>query len=78
MGIMPNRDKNLYKNKVDIDITAYFKTRCQDSDNIPAKVIVDSLKGYLLIDDNNKYVGRVSTEAIIDDYERVEIVITER
>lgn len=72
--------KGMFKNKVDIQLKAYFKSRPIDSDNIPAKLYIDGLKTYLLAEDNPRWVGRVETESVLDRLtdERVEIEIIER
>lgn len=62
--------------KVDIEVTAYFKNTIYDSDNIPAKLINDALKGYLFKDDTTEYIGKVSVEAKKGerDYFEIEII----
>lgn len=71
--------KKLFTGKVDISVTAYFNKRPIDSDNVPAKLYIDPLKGWLLREDNHHCVGRVTTEAILapEESERVEILILE-
>ena len=62
---------------VAISITAYFKGRQLDADNICAKLYVDGLKGWLLQDDSPEYVKSVTTCSMKDkDNPRVEIEIT--
>lgn len=80
MGLRAQKKEQFYKEKVDIDIKAYFRSRVFDSDNIPAKLYIDGLKMYLIPDDTNKYVGSVKTESFYDKTgtERVEITIIPR
>jgi len=55
-----------HKLPVDIKITQYKKSkRLADSDNIEDKLIIDSLKGKVLEDDDVRFVRRVTTEMII-------------
>lgn len=78
-GYGVQKTKNYFKNKVDIDIVAYFTNRPLDSDNIPAKLYIDGLKDYLIANDGYKYVGKVSTESVLTEgKDRIEITITER
>jgi len=60
-----------YKKKVDISITAYYKDkRRHDSDNICAKLYIDGLKeAGILLDDDTRYVGKVTVEAKIGQKE---------
>ena len=46
---------------VDVTITVYFASRPQDADNIPAKLYIDALKGWLLVDDDRHHVRSVRT-----------------
>lgn len=65
--------------KVSITIVAYYKKTHIDSDNIPAKLYIDGLKGIVISDDSPYYVGSVTTESIKieeGEKERVEIEIT--
>mgnify|MGYP001577334176 CR=1 FL=1 len=65
--------------KVKIKITAFYKKTHIDSDNIPAKIYIDGLKGSLIPDDDPRYVGPVTTlscKAEEGEKERVEIDIT--
>lgn len=77
MGFRIQQKKNYFKNKVNIDLIAYFKNRPLDSDNIPAKLYIDGLKDYLLSNDAFAQVGKVSVESKIGAKERVEITINE-
>ena len=75
MGIQPGTTCN---KKVTIDVVGYFDSRPLDSDNVAVKPFIDGLKGWLLVDDSPKYVGRVSTDSRIDKANpRVEITLTE-
>lgn len=50
---------------VDISITAYFKdSRLRDSDNVASKLYIDGLKGRLILDDDTRFVRRVTTEIV--------------
>lgn len=65
-----------FSEKVNIYITAYFKNRPLDSDNIAAKLYVDGLKGYIIHDDTPAYVGFVATKSEVDkENPRVEVKI---
>lgn len=67
---------HMFKQKVDIDLVAYFKNRPLDSDNIPVKFYIDGLKGILIEEDSPKFVGRASSTSLIDSTNpRVEIDI---
>lgn len=66
----------IFKKRVDIFITVYFKNRPFDSDNICSKFYVDGLKGRLIEDDSPKQVGFVAVRSEVDAEEpRVEILI---
>ena len=68
----------LFKKKVDISITTYFKKRPLDSDNTSAKLYVDGLKGRVIENDSPKYVGFVSTKSMVDKSDpRMKIQIIE-
>lgn len=61
---------------VDVTVTAFFASRPQDADNIPAKLYVDALKGWLLTDDDRRFVRSVRTVTGWDpDYPRVVIEV---
>jgi len=61
---------------VDIHITAYFKNRPLDSDNICSKLYIDGLIGNVIEDDTREFVRRVSTQSEVDkENPRVEIEI---
>lgn len=63
---------------VDITITAFFKGRQLDADNIASKFYIDGLKGWLIKDDSPEYVRSVTTRSMVDkDNPRVEIEIRE-
>ena len=69
-------DTSPYNVPVDIEVTAFFKNRPLDSDNICAKLYIDALKGFLLAEDDRRYVRRVTTLAAVDkDNPRVVIHI---
>ncbi len=53
---------------VDVEVAVYFASRPQDADNIPAKLYIDGLKGWLLVDDDRRYVRSVRTVAALDKH----------
>ena len=58
-----------------ITVTAYFKNRPLDPDNICAKLYVDGLTRWLIVDDSPQYVASVTTISRVDKARpRVEIV----
>lgn len=64
--------------KVKIKVTAFYKKTHIDSDNIPAKIYIDGLKGFLIPDDDPRFVGSVTTlskKVETGEKERVEIEI---
>ena len=66
------------EDRVDIHITAYFKCRPQDPDNICSKMYIDGLIGNAIVDDTREFVRKVTVQSEIDkDNPRVEIEITE-
>jgi len=72
------RDNPTFPSSVDITITAYFKNRPLDADNIASKFYIDGLKGWLIKDDSPEYVRSVTTVSKIDNENpRVEIEIEE-
>lgn len=66
MGIHPLSGKNLFRQRVDINLVAYYDKRIVDADNCCAKIFIDGLKGIIILDDSPKYVRRVSTQCEID------------
>lgn len=52
--------------RVDIITTVYFKSQPQDSDNICDKLWIDGLRGWVIKDDDRRYVRRTTTQAEID------------
>lgn len=71
-------EEELYQVPVDILVTGYFSEKPQDSDNICDKLYIDALKGWLLKDDDRKWVRIASTLSEVDKQNpRVEIQITE-
>ena len=64
--------------RVDIHITAYFKNKPQDPDNICSKMYIDGLIGTLIADDTREYVRKVTVQSEVDkENPRVEIEVTE-
>jgi len=67
-----------FKRRVDITVRAYFRSKALDSDNIPAKLYIDGLRGRVIVDDDRRYVRAVTTQSMRDKQRpRVEIEITE-
>lgn len=64
---------------VEVEVTAYFKGRMMDPDNLPAKLYIDGLKlAGLLTDDTPRYIAAVTTRSRQDGrYPRVELTIRE-
>lgn len=62
--------------KVDIVIVAYLRRQI-DSDNICAKILIDGLKKYVLVDDSNHYVCDVTTRCKKSKTNYTEIYIHE-
>lgn len=68
----------LFSKRVDIHITAYFKNRPQDPDNICSKLYIDGLIGNVIENDTRQFVRKVTVQSEIDrENPRVEIEITE-
>ena len=67
----------LFSRPVDITITAVQKGRIIDSDNICAKILIDALKGKIIVDDTPTYVRRVTTESKKGKEDMVIMEITE-
>lgn len=64
--------------RVDITITVYFRHHPQDPDNICSKLMIDSIKGYLIEDDTREHIRTVATRSEIDkNNPRVEILVEE-
>jgi len=64
--------------RVDIHITAYFKNRPQDPDNIASKLYIDGLVGHVIEDDTREFVRKVTVQSEIDkENPRVEIEVVE-
>lgn len=51
---------------VEIAVTVYFASKPQDADNIPAKLYIDALKGWIIADDDGRYVRSVTTVTELD------------
>jgi Holliday junction resolvase RusA-like endonuclease len=49
--------------RVDIHITAFMRPPLVDSDNIVDKPIIDGLKGWVIRDDDKRFVGKATTTA---------------
>jgi Holliday junction resolvase RusA-like endonuclease len=62
--------------QVDIYTTVYFASKPQDSDNICDKLFNDALKGWVIREDDKRYVRWAATRAEVDkDNPRVEIEV---
>lgn len=48
---------------VNIKVTLFYTKTHIDSDNIPAKIYIDGLKGMIISNDDPRYVGTVSTRS---------------
>ncbi len=78
MGYRPLDKTKMFTKPVEIDVTAYFKNRPLDADNIGAKLYIDALKFICIMDDGPKYVRAVTTRSRVDSLNpRVEIEIKE-
>lgn len=51
---------------VDVTVTVYFDRQPLDADNIPAKLYIDALKGWIIADDDGRYVRSVRTVTEVD------------
>lgn len=51
---------------VNVTVTVFFASKCQDADNIPAKLYIDALKGWVIVDDDRRYVRSVTTVTEFD------------
>jgi len=49
-----------------ITVTVFFASKPQDADNIPAKLYIDALKGWVIADDDGRYVRSVTTVTEFD------------
>lgn len=62
---------------VDIRIHAHYKDkRRRDSDNIEAKLCIDSLKGKVIQDDDYRFVRDVITRVVPGTEDKVEIYVS--
>ncbi len=78
MGYQPLDKTKMFDQPVAIMVTAYFKDRPLDADNIGAKLYIDALKFICILDDGPKYVTAVTTKSRVDRLNpRVEIDIKE-
>lgn len=59
-------DSEPFNCPVDITITAYFKGRVLDPDNICSKLYIDGLKGWIIADDNRRHVRGVRSVSEVD------------
>lgn len=70
-------DVQMYEQPVAITVTAFSRGVPIDADNVAAKLYIDTLKGWLIQDDDRRFVREVTTRSMRDNDPRVEIVITE-
>lgn len=56
----------MFKERVDVFITVYFRNRPFDPDNIASKFYVDGLKGKVISDDTPKEIGFVAVKSEVD------------
>lgn len=63
--------------RVDVSVDAYFHGNVLDSDNIPIKLIIDGLRQYgVLTNDDPRFVRRVSSESHRSDTGREWMIVT--
>jgi hypothetical protein len=66
----------VFTGRVDICVVVYFDRKAHDADNMPAKLLIDSLVNLVIPDDSPTYVRRVSTESRVDrQHPRVEVLV---
>ena len=52
---------------VDIEVEVYRKDKhLVDADNIPAKLLIDCIRGWIIPDDDRESIHRVTTESFYD------------
>ena len=69
---------SIFENRVDIHVTAFFKNRPQDPDNLCSKLYIDGLIGRVIENDTRQFVRKVTVQSEIDrENPRVEIEINE-
>lgn len=56
----------MFAEPVNVTVTVFFAERALDADNIPAKLYVDALKGWVIVDDDRRYVRSVTTVTEVD------------
>lgn len=69
----------MFEGPVQITFTVYFKDRPQDIDNIAPKMYIDGLKGWIIEDDDWRYVQKLTiNKPLVDrDNPRIEMLIEE-
>lgn len=75
LAAMPE-DVEMFDRVVDIHIVAQYKGNRADSDNVVAKIYIDGLKNRVIVDDDGRWVRRVTTEACKGSTNRVTIIVT--
>lgn len=76
---LDNVERVPFAPRVDVSVDAYFHGNVLDSDNIPIKLMIDGLRQYgVLTNDDPRFVRRVSSESHKSDTGREWIVITVR
>ena len=63
----------MFRVPVHITITAHYKSKPVDPDNVCAKPYIDALKGWIIADDTLHYVKSVTTKSCLSNQNRVEI-----
>jgi Holliday junction resolvase RusA-like endonuclease len=65
------------RERVRIEVTAYVKDKPMDADNVCTKLYVDALKGWVIPDDDGRWVETVIPRVQVDKANpRVEITVT--
>ena len=62
--------------RVDIHVDAYFRDHWLDSSNIPLKIFEDGLKGWVIENDDPRFVRKVSAQSHLSETGRESVVIT--
>lgn len=75
-NVPPDNDPpSPFSGAVTITITAHFKNKPVDCDNVCAKLYIDPLKGRIIYDDTPEYVSSVTLVSVVDGKNWVEIEI---
>lgn len=69
------RPYRLFQKRVNITVEAYYKTKHRrDSSNVPLKEVEDVLKGKVIIDDDYRYVAKVSSQVFVGQKENKVVI----